>query len=79
MIENVFRQKYAECLILRTAAEDGSKGEAVGLALVRLHSSPLPCRGQGFISMRVVLLHLFHLVRCAGTLCEYPPAILEAG
>lgn len=34
MIENVFRKKYAECLIARKETSDGSKGEAVGLALV---------------------------------------------
>ncbi|RSH92656.1 hypothetical protein EHS25_008101 [Saitozyma podzolica] len=33
MIENVFRKKYAECLIARKETSDGSKGEAVGLAL----------------------------------------------
>jgi hypothetical protein len=34
MSENVFRKKYAECLIARVETSDGSKGEAVGLALV---------------------------------------------
>lgn len=34
MIENVFKKGYAECLILRQASDSGSKGEAVGLALV---------------------------------------------
>ena len=35
MIENIFKKGYAECLIARLATTDGSKGEAVGLALVR--------------------------------------------
>jgi hypothetical protein len=39
MIENVFRKKYAECLIARKETSDGSKGEAVGLALVSLLAS----------------------------------------
>lgn len=36
MLENVFKKKYAECLIARVVGEDGKLGEAVGLALVRV-------------------------------------------
>jgi len=35
MIENIFKNKFAECLIARLETKDGSKGEAIGLALVR--------------------------------------------
>jgi len=34
MIKNVFDNKYAECLVLRSETDAGGKGEAVGLALV---------------------------------------------
>ncbi|WWD18083.1 hypothetical protein CI109_102531 [Kwoniella shandongensis] len=33
MVKNIFENKYAEVLLARTITEDGSKGEAVGLAL----------------------------------------------
>lgn len=36
MIENIFKKKYAECMIARVETTDGSKGQAVGLALVSL-------------------------------------------
>ena len=34
MVKNVFDNEYAECLIARRETEDGSKGEAIALALV---------------------------------------------
>lgn len=34
MVKNVFDNGYAECLIARRETEDGSKGEAIALALV---------------------------------------------
>ena len=45
MVENMFKKGYAQSLILRTATSDGSKGEAVGLALVRVFS--LSSREEG--------------------------------
>ncbi|KAK1927700.1 acyl-CoA N-acyltransferase [Papiliotrema laurentii] len=33
MVENIFKKGYAECMIARTNTSDGSKGEAIGLAL----------------------------------------------
>jgi hypothetical protein len=54
MIENVFRKKYAECLIARKETSDGSKGEAVGLALVShscfLSSFSFDIRDRGALS-----------------------------
>jgi len=40
MVENIFKKNYAECMIARVSTTDGSKGQAVGLALVGLSSSP---------------------------------------
>jgi hypothetical protein len=37
MVENIFKKGYAECMIARTNTSDGSKGEAIGLALVSRH------------------------------------------
>ena len=39
MVENIFKKNHAECMIARVSTTDGSKGQAVGLALVGLSSS----------------------------------------
>lgn len=51
MVENVFKKRYAECLIART-----DEGKAVGMALVSV-------RGRRK-AHRLVLLHLFHMAGC---------------
>ena len=44
MIDNIFERKYAQCLIARCPRDNGSKGEAVGMALVNPPSFDLARR-----------------------------------
>lgn len=68
MIENVFKKKYAECLILRHTTDAGGKGEAVGLALV----CPLPSIHTPLtaLTVEIVLLHVLDVARDTGSLRE---------
>lgn len=77
MLENVFKKKYAECLIARIAGEDGKLGEAVGLALVSTQT--FQATGLAVAAKQLprqppltdlVLLHLLHLARSSRSLRE---------
>ena len=67
MIENIFRKKHAECLILRHQSDDSTKGEAVGLALVSAASNPRSCMQP--LKM-IVFLYVLYLAGGTWTLRE---------